>query len=96
MFSRFLVLGESMYPTFKEGDYIISRPYFFGTPRVGDVVIISHDGKNLIKRIEKISGDRYFVTGDNFSSSTDSRVFGPITRDEIVGKVWIHSHCGVS
>lgn len=30
--------------------------------------------------------DEYFVMGDNRTNSTDSRVFGPITRDSIQGK----------
>ena len=31
----------------------------------------------------------YFVLGDNRGNSNDSRAFGPITRDEIVGRVWL-------
>lgn len=31
----------------------------------------------------------YFVMGDNRGNSNDSRAFGPITRDEIVGRVWL-------
>lgn len=31
----------------------------------------------------------YFVMGDNRSNSNDSRSFGPIRRDEIVGRVWL-------
>lgn len=30
--------------------------------------------------------DEYFIMGDNRTNSTDSRVFGPISRDEIIGK----------
>jgi signal peptidase I len=33
--------------------------------------------------------DEYFVLGDNRSSSYDSRSFGPITRNLIVGRTWI-------
>lgn len=32
---------------------------------------------------------QYFVLGDNRSNSNDSRVFGPVTRGEIVGRVWL-------
>ncbi len=31
----------------------------------------------------------YFVMGDNRGNSNDSRAFGPIIRDEIVGRVWL-------
>ena len=31
----------------------------------------------------------YFVMGDNRGNSNDSRAFGPVTRDEIVGRVWM-------
>ena len=30
--------------------------------------------------------DEYFIMGDNRTNSTDSRLFGPISRDEIIGK----------
>ena len=47
---------------------------------------------------EVISGDSYFVMGDNRNSSRDSRVFGAIERDRIVGRafsiVWPPSRWG--
>jgi signal peptidase I len=36
-----------------------------------------------------IEDDEVFVMGDNRNNSTDSRVFGPIEIDEIIGKAWI-------
>ena len=31
----------------------------------------------------------YFVLGDNRSNSNDSRSFGPVHRDDMVGRVWL-------
>lgn len=33
--------------------------------------------------------DEYFVMGDNRGASSDSRVFGPISKDKVVGRVLI-------
>lgn len=33
--------------------------------------------------------DEYYILGDNRDASLDSRVFGPLKRDHIVGRVWI-------
>lgn len=36
-----------------------------------------------------LAADEYFLLGDNRSQSLDSRVFGPVKRDYIVGRTWI-------
>src|SRR5690606_17051105 len=41
------------------------------------------DGKKKIT----LGADEYFVLGDNRDESLDSRAFGPLTRDHIVGRV---------
>ncbi|MCD4705813.1 signal peptidase I, partial [bacterium] len=35
------------------------------------------------------SENEYFVMGDNRNNSFDSRFFGAISKDLIIGKVWI-------
>lgn len=41
-------------------------------------------------KIEKeLSQNQYFVLGDNRSSSSDSRNFGPVGKELIVGRVWL-------
>ena len=35
--------------------------------------------------------EQYYVLGDNRSASLDSRVIGPIGKDDIVGKAWLRA-----
>ena len=35
-----------------------------------------------------LAGDRYFVLSDNRARGTDSRHYGPVPRDVILGRVW--------
>jgi signal peptidase I len=36
-----------------------------------------------------LSEGEYYVMGDNRTSSLDSRGFGPIRKDAIIGRVWL-------
>ena len=81
-----------MEPCFKEGDYVLANKLFFSLKK-GDVVVIRHPKnreKFLLKRINKVLGNKYIASGDNKKYSIDSRHFGPINKDLIVGKLIMH------
>jgi signal peptidase I len=131
------VSGQSMYPNFHNGDYILTNMigYRFSLPERGDVVVFAapaSPGDEYIKRIIGIPGDRialrgdrvylngelepdsflpsnfttapgrflsegqevtvpqdqYFVLGDNRGASSDSRAWGFVPRNKIVGKAF--------
>jgi len=93
--ARFKIEDRSMEPALKSGDYVFVNKlaYVFGNPSKGDVVVLRHPeekGKFLIKRVSLVTNsDKYYVAGDNKSFSQDSRHFGSIKKDLIIGKVWI-------
>lgn len=72
-------------------------PYLFSKPKNGDIVVFKKEpafakassGKEkiFIKRIARIAGQKYFITGDNKNDSLDSRGLGWIRRQDILGKV---------
>lgn len=95
---RLKVSGQSMLPAYSSGTTILasSLPYIFSQPKIGEAVVVRdpRDGKLLLKRIlecrdSSAAGLRmtYFVAGDNPQESTDSRTFGPISKNLILGKV---------
>jgi len=75
-----------MLPTLKSGQDVLVW-YWFLNPKIGDLVAIKVNGKEMVKRIQSTNGRRYFVVGDNEKESTDSRNFGWIRKSEIIGKV---------
>lgn len=138
LFQPFFVRGESMDPTFENGDYLIidEITYRFKAPLRGDVVVFqapSDPSQRYIKRIIGLPGemvkiqdgqvmvyenskseildesaylkgvetggdlvvtlgpDEYFVMGDNRPFSYDSRRFGPINKESIIGRVVIRA-----
>ncbi|HVA96847.1 MAG TPA: nickel-type superoxide dismutase maturation protease [Candidatus Acidoferrales bacterium] len=90
---KYKISGDSMSPTLHNGQIVLVNRfiYLFAAPKKNDIIAVRdpRDGKVLIKRIKKIEDKRYFVLGDNKKASTDSRVFGMIERQDIVGKVWL-------
>jgi len=132
----FVVSGESMVPTFQNGQYLIidEFSYHFNDPKRGDVVVFRYpkDPKQFfIKRVIGLPGDvveisatgttithtdgtqvtlheqyisrrgdtetarytvpakEYFVMGDNRPESSDSRSWGFLPRENIIGRAFV-------
>ena len=89
------VEGVSMVPTLRPGDFISVRFPKRGEPRTGQVVVVTNDRRDLIKRVIAMPGEtvrghtlgpsEFWVEGDNPSVSTDSRHLGPTDRGDIMG-----------
>jgi len=45
-------------------------------------------GDSLQMAATRVPADSYFVMGDNRDGALDSRDFGPISRDHIIGRQW--------
>jgi signal peptidase I len=94
---RVEVVGGSMMPTLRPGDWLIATRA--GSVRRGSVIVLRHPSRDLdlVKRVAAVSGDRvgdralgvgqYLVVGDDPAASTDGRTFGPVERSAIEGVV---------
>jgi signal peptidase I len=132
----FIVSGESMNPTFENGQYLIvdELTYRLEDPKRGDVVIFRYprDPKEFfIKRIIGLPGEtvriqsgvvsveqadgttltldepyvknigngrdntysvgaeEYFAMGDNRPESSDSRIWGVLPKDNLIGRAFV-------
>lgn len=132
------VSGNSMFPTFHDGDYIITNKVVMSleNPKRGQVIILKNPrnpDQVFIKRVIGLPNDRikisagnvyingrllgepylppgtktqggpflgegeevvvpenqYFEMGDNRGGSSDSREWGPISKELIVGQAWL-------
>jgi nickel-type superoxide dismutase maturation protease len=90
---RFRVTGSSMAPLLQAGDEVLVDlcAYRRQPPRPGDVVLVRHPyrpGLRMVKRVTAVVGDNdYQVQGDNSPESTDSRSFGAVSGQHILGRV---------
>ena len=77
------IRGDSMLPTLRQGQLVL-----FASGRaakVGDIVMVRHNGVEKIKRVARLEGGRVYLLGDNPDASTDSRHFGWLGIEVIRG-----------
>ena len=81
-----------MAPRLPSGSLIVARPIDEATRlQIGDVVVARRPDRpdlEIVKRIQAIDPQgAFFLAGDNPTSSTDSRQFGPVMRRQILARV---------
>jgi len=94
--------GNSMEPTIRPGSVlVVNRLQYglrvpgrkahlarWGEPREGDVVVFfAPTGGVAVKRASSVGGGTFMAKGDNSASSHDSRSFGPVSVDAVIGRV---------
>jgi len=87
---RVAVAGQSMEPTFRDGDWLLVRR-LGRPPRPGEVVVATdprEPERLLVKRVRSVAADGVTIEGDHSdpAESTDSRQFGPIPGSAVVGR----------
>lgn len=87
------VTGRSMLPTLRPGDVVLVNftAYNQVSPRPGEIVLAHHPRKakeQIIKRVRDVLDDEtYILIGDNKEESNDSREFGAVPRQLILGRI---------
>jgi signal peptidase I len=94
-----------MRPALAAGDWLLVDPTTRRWPRRGTLVVVREPGSELlvVKRIAGRPGDRIatpdgprtlrrdesWLLGDAPDISIDSRSYGPVGLDRLVGRVWL-------
>lgn len=86
-----VVQGESMYPALEDGDTLICNT-LNKNPEVGDIVVIKPSFETvpdqlIIKRVTDIKDGKIFIEGDNKENSYDSRNFGYVSLEHLLGVI---------
>ena len=96
LFPVIQVIGDSMFPTYIDGEYLFgTRVFRKSTLKEGEVIIYrspTEEDRVVIKRIDSIlkdsqGGYHYYCLGDNAECSYDSRNYGYVPSKNVVCKV---------
>jgi len=105
-FDLMITQGRSMLPTLRPGSLLVVNKAAYGfrvpglglylvrwsTPQPGDLLVFFTPlGERAVKRCISVNVEgTFFVVGDNDLESFDSRSYGFITPDQILGKVVVY------
>ena len=91
MFRLLKVSGNSLTPEYRNGDYVLVTRLFRRLKENDVVVFIKDTYGIMIKRVRLASANQseYFVEGTH-PNSIDSKHFGPVQRQDMIGKVLLH------
>ena len=83
-----------MSPGLRRGDWVLVDPqaYRRQRPSVGEIAVVPDPRapeRRLVKRVESVDEDgRLTLAGDDPERSTDSRTFGPVDPETVLGRAW--------
>jgi signal peptidase I len=88
------ISDNSLSPEYQEGDYVLIAkiPLFLALLGRGDIVVFRHRLYGvMIKKVSRVAGDggQIYVIGTH-ENSVDSRHFGAVRKDALIGKVIWH------
>jgi signal peptidase I len=103
LFDFVIADGSSMEPAIRPGNVLVVSRLAYGfrlpgahsyllrwsLPALGDVLVFyTPEGQTVVKRCAGFAGTGEFIAlGDNSLQSYDSRSYGPVEVDRIIGKV---------
>jgi signal peptidase I len=101
---RVAVTEDSMRPALEPGDWLLVDPTIRAWPRRGSIVVTLEPGTDLpvVKRVAARPGDivrtrdgpirlgpsQAWLLGDDRTRSRDSRAYGSVGLDRLVGRAW--------
>ncbi len=97
----FRVTGDSMTPTLSPGAVVMldQRAYRSRSPRADEIVVARHPRHTVLQIVKRVAaviesrtesgapGTVLILASDNVAAGADSRTFGPVALDLVLGKV---------